>query len=129
MKYIILYHVVLISCPDVCCWFSLTRNPPGLSTSLNLRTGVLWRSIRSLGSVDYIFLNWLILIILLFNSLFNTIFVCILQIKEPHLPFWRRRFPIFLTSYSIMLFLVRFSFLSYLIWSFLVSFSFFRVFS
>ncbi|CAL1535294.1 unnamed protein product [Lymnaea stagnalis] len=26
-------------------------------------------------------------------------------IKEPHLPFWRRRFPIFLTSYSIMLFL------------------------
>ncbi|CAG5129014.1 unnamed protein product, partial [Candidula unifasciata] len=26
-------------------------------------------------------------------------------LKEPHLPFWRRRFPIFLTSYSIMLLL------------------------
>ncbi|XP_070190756.1 anoctamin-4-like isoform X3 [Littorina saxatilis] len=26
-------------------------------------------------------------------------------LKEPHLPFWRRRFPIFLCSYSVMLFL------------------------
>lgn len=33
-------------------------------------------------------------------------FFTLFQLKEPHLPFWRRRVPVFLCSYAVMLFLV-----------------------
>ncbi|XP_076467087.1 anoctamin-1-like isoform X3 [Babylonia areolata] len=33
-------------------------------------------------------------------------------LKEPHLPFWRRRFPIFLCSYSVMIFLASIAIIS-----------------